>query len=249
MWLTLTSVLLLAVMVDMRWDRRRKQWLRFVSRIVELCAATWFLQRAANSPLDPDVPGAAIFHVWTLLVETGWWLLAARVAVSLLRLIVVLEHRPRETKMISDLLAGLIYVAVALAVVNFVFGVAIAGLVATSGVLAILFGLALQSTLSDVLGFPIQSPSDTACCARSAPVSANACWSRILLVLRSADPRTSSFEFGMQTKPELEFRDWPSGSYHATPVRPIGTDPAERTPTSPFNHPDGLDNPDRSDDL
>ena len=66
------------------------------------------------------------------------------------RLVVVLENRPRETKIISDLLAGAIYTATTLAVVNFVFGVAIVGLVATSGVLAIILGLALQSTLSDV---------------------------------------------------------------------------------------------------
>ena len=150
-WLALASVLMLVVVVDMRWDRGRKQWLRFVSRVLQFCAATWLLQRAAISPLEPELSEAdAATQIWARLVEIGWWLLAARVAVGLVRLIVVLEHRPRETKMISDLLAGLIYVAVALAVVNFVFGVAIAGLVATSGVLAILLGLALQSTLSDV---------------------------------------------------------------------------------------------------
>jgi CRP-like cAMP-binding protein len=65
-------------------------------------------------------------------------------------LVVVLENQPRETKIISDLLAGAIYTATSLAVVNFVFGVAIIGLVATSGVVAIILGLALQSTLSDV---------------------------------------------------------------------------------------------------
>jgi CRP-like cAMP-binding protein len=47
-------------------------------------------------------------------------------------------------------LAGAIYTATTLAVVNFVFGVSIVGLVATSGVVAIILGLALQSTLSDV---------------------------------------------------------------------------------------------------
>ena len=151
LWLTLASLLMLAILVDTRWDRRRKQWLRFASSIVQFGAATWLLQRAGLSPLNPDLSErTTTIHVWALLVEIGWWLLAARVAVGLLRLIVVLEHRPRETKMISDLLAGLIYVAAVLAVANFVFGVAIAGLVATSGVLAILLGLALQSTLSDV---------------------------------------------------------------------------------------------------
>src|SRR5262249_16991182 len=74
----------------------------------------------------------------------------ARVGVGIVRLVVVLENRPRETQIVSDLLAGAIYVAVALAVINYVFAVPIAGLVATSGVVAIVLGLALQSTLSDV---------------------------------------------------------------------------------------------------
>jgi len=58
--------------------------------------------------------------------------------------------RPRKTQIVSDLLAGAIYVAVALAVINYVFAVPIADLVATSGVVAIVLGLALQSTISDV---------------------------------------------------------------------------------------------------
>lgn len=47
-------------------------------------------------------------------------------------------------------MAGAIAVATLLAIVNFAFEVPIRGLVATSGVIAIVLGLALQSTLSDV---------------------------------------------------------------------------------------------------
>ena len=150
-WLTLASILMLAVAIDIRWDGRRKLWVRFSTRVLSFATATWLMQRAVISPLAPQLSSATpTVRIWALLIEIGWWLLGTRVAVGLVRLVVVLEHRPRETKMISDLLAGLIYVATTLAVVNFVFGVAIAGLVATSGVLAILLGLALQSTLSDV---------------------------------------------------------------------------------------------------
>jgi CRP-like cAMP-binding protein len=63
---------------------------------------------------------------------------------------VVLEGQPRETQIISDLLAGAIYTTTALAVINFVFDVPIRSLIATSGVIAIVLGLALQSTLADV---------------------------------------------------------------------------------------------------
>ena len=77
-------------------------------------------------------------------------MLGARVAVGVLRLALVVEDKPRQTQIVSDLLASTIYVATALSVINFVFGVPIVGLVATSGVVAIVLGLALQSTLSDV---------------------------------------------------------------------------------------------------
>ena len=89
-------------------------------------------------------------QIWAQVAEVGWWVLGARVAVGILRLIVVLEGRPRETQIVADLLAGAIYTATALSVVNFVFEVPIGGLIATSGVIAIVLGLALQSTLSDV---------------------------------------------------------------------------------------------------
>ena len=84
------------------------------------------------------------------MIDSGWWLLAGRVAVSLARLLIVLENQPRETRILADLLAGAIYIGSSLAIVAIAFSVPIQGLVATSGVLAILLGLALQSTLSDV---------------------------------------------------------------------------------------------------
>jgi small-conductance mechanosensitive channel/CRP-like cAMP-binding protein len=149
--LTLATLLIVATAVDTRWDRNRPLWLRLVIRVAVFGAATWLMHRAIGSPLAPQ-PGdtTAGERVWMQLAEIGWWMLGARVAVGIVRLVVVLENRPRETKIISDLLAGAIYTATTLAVVNFVFGVAIVGLVATSGVVAIILGLALQSTLSDV---------------------------------------------------------------------------------------------------
>jgi small-conductance mechanosensitive channel len=50
-----------------------------------------------------------------------------------------------------DIIAVSTYVCSALAVMSFVFGLPLKGLVATSGILAIVLGLALQSTLGDLL--------------------------------------------------------------------------------------------------
>ena len=149
--LSIGGLLLLAAALDARRDRRRPLWLRLLLRVAVFAALTWLLELALESPVAPQfhstLPGERFLAQVVLI---GWWMLGARVAVGLIRLVVVLENRPRETQIISDLLAGVIYIATALAVVNFVFAVPIGGLVATSGVVAIVLGLALQSTLSDV---------------------------------------------------------------------------------------------------
>jgi small-conductance mechanosensitive channel len=149
--LTVATLILVAAVLDIPRDRKRPLWLRFVLRVVEFAALTWLLQVAVRSPVAPqlDVAEAGML-VWAKVIEIGWWVLGARVAVNIVRLAVVLENRPRETKIVSDLLAGAIYITTALAVINFVIGVALAGLVATSGIVAIILGLALQTTLSDV---------------------------------------------------------------------------------------------------
>jgi len=149
--LALATVLMLATALDTRFDRKRPLWLRLVIRVTVFGAVTWLMQHAIGSPVAPQLHAATTGEqIWMRLAEIGWWILGARVAVGIVRFVVVLENQPRETKIVSDLLAGAIYTATILAVVNFVFGVAIVGLVATSGVVAIILGLALQSTLSDV---------------------------------------------------------------------------------------------------
>jgi small-conductance mechanosensitive channel/CRP-like cAMP-binding protein len=149
--LSLASLVLLATAIDAWRDQHRPLWVRLVLRIAVFAGLTWLLQRAFGSPVVPDFhatrPGE---QIWGRLIQIGWWMLGARVAVGIVRLVVVLENRPRETQIVSDLLAGVIYIAMGLAVINFVFAVPIGGLVATSGVVAIVLGLALQSTLSDV---------------------------------------------------------------------------------------------------
>ena len=126
-------------------------WLRAVWSIAIFITLTLLLRHILGSPLRPNFnsayPGA---QVWEKLIEAGWWLLGARGAVGLMRLVVILEDRPRETQIISDLAAAAIYISAALAILNFVFAVSIGGLLATSGIIAIVLGLALQSTLADV---------------------------------------------------------------------------------------------------
>lgn len=126
-------------------------WARAAWSILIFIGITLILHQLANSPFRPEFhdigPGQ---RFWEKLLVAFWWLLGARGIIGLIRFTVVLEKRPRETQILTDLIAGAIYIATTLAIVNFVFAVPIGGLVATSGIIAIVLGLALQSTLSDV---------------------------------------------------------------------------------------------------
>src|SRR5215471_5742847 len=97
--------------------------------------------RFTDSPVLDAVHGA---------LKVAWWLFAAWFVVGFLRAFVIVEHRPREAKLLQDLLAGLIYLAALFAIITYVFDLPIQGLLATSGAVAIILGLALQSTLGDV---------------------------------------------------------------------------------------------------
>jgi small-conductance mechanosensitive channel len=89
-------------------------------------------------------------RLWHQLIVSRWWLLAARLVIEIGRLLVLRGALSREGRLFSDLLAGLVYLAVALTIASLVFSLPIGGLVATSGVIAIVLGLALQNTLADV---------------------------------------------------------------------------------------------------
>ena len=73
---------------------------------------------------------------------------------SCARVFLIFERRPREGRLLQDLVVGLIYLGAVLSVVAYVFDLPIGTLIATSGVFAIILGLALQSTLSDVFSGP-----------------------------------------------------------------------------------------------
>lgn len=78
-----------------------------------------------------------------------WWTHLAWSLIGFVR-ISVLDRRPTEARLLQDLMVAVVYVGVALAILAFVFNAPIGTLVATSGVVAVILGLALQNTLGDV---------------------------------------------------------------------------------------------------
>jgi small-conductance mechanosensitive channel len=89
-------------------------------------------------------------RVFVALAKIIWWINAAWVLTGFTRVFLIFERRPREGRLIQDLVVGLIYLSAGLSVVAYVFSAPVGTLIATSGVFAIILGLALQSTLADV---------------------------------------------------------------------------------------------------
>jgi len=124
---------------------------RAISRVIFLILLTVVLVNADIVPYRPlQFTGSPFLDVVHGALKVAWWLWAAWFLVAFLRAFVIVEHRPREGKLIQDLLAGLIYLSAIFAIIAYVFDLPIQGLLATSGAVAIILGLALQSTLGDV---------------------------------------------------------------------------------------------------
>ena len=145
-----TSLIALSLL-GWKVTRRGPHWVGLVLRSGLFALLTAAVTHLVGSPLEPVfvAPGSAM-RLWQQMIVSLWWLLAARLAIELAQLFLLQRSFSREGRMFSDLLAGLLYLAVALTIASTVFGLPIGGLVATSGVIAIVLGLALQSTLADV---------------------------------------------------------------------------------------------------
>jgi small-conductance mechanosensitive channel len=130
---------------------KRYPFVRAIIRVIFLVLLTIVLVGADIVPYQPlRFTGNPFLDAVHGALKVAWWLWAAWFVVGFLRAFVIVEHRPREGKLLQDLMAGVIYLAAIFAIVAYVFDLKIQGLLATSGVAAIILGLALQSTLNDV---------------------------------------------------------------------------------------------------
>ena len=102
-------------------------------------------------PYEPGPPSATTLQrVFLGIAKVFWWINAAWSLISLVRVFLIFERQPREGRLLQDLVVGIIYIGALLSVVAYVFNAPVGTLIATSGAVAIVLGLALQSTLSDV---------------------------------------------------------------------------------------------------
>src|SRR4051812_6357992 len=107
-------------------------------------------QRGATPLLASSTAAPDTATLWLRVLVVAWWLLSARLVVAVLYFTLRHDRGHRSAKLVVDLTAAAIYVGAALIVLKSVFALSVAGLFATSGVVAIVLGLALQNTLADV---------------------------------------------------------------------------------------------------
>jgi small-conductance mechanosensitive channel len=124
---------------------------RLVGQVTFFVALTILLLYRGIVPYDAGPSGVSVLQrVFVDFAKVVWWANAAWVCAGFVRVFLIFKRQPHEERLAQDLVVGTIYLGAALSVAANVFGVPVGTLIATSGVFAIILGLAMQSTLSDV---------------------------------------------------------------------------------------------------
>lgn len=132
---------------------------RAVLRCVAFGALTAAMFHAHMTPTQtPDLKASAEYRFTQGAVQIVWWLLAASTVMAAIRLYFTIDDRTRKERFTLDVLETVLYLTAAVAIVTDVFDIPLKGVLATSGAVAIVLGLALQSTLADLFsGFVINA--------------------------------------------------------------------------------------------
>ncbi|MGU7782078.1 mechanosensitive ion channel domain-containing protein [Burkholderia sp. PU8-34] len=122
----------------------RKIW-----RCAAFAALTYVLFAYGVNPLMvPAVPGW-LDRLAIQAICVAWWLQCAIVFILVLDHL-LLPRSWRAQRLFHDIAAGAVFGAATIAALGYVLGLPLSGLVATSGAMAVILGLAIQNTLNDV---------------------------------------------------------------------------------------------------
>lgn len=149
--LVLINLFGIAGIITWRLQGRGRPTARLVVQILFFSVMTAILVLAGIVPHrteDGQLQGVA--GMLAMSARVLWWTHLAWSLIGFVRIYIVLERRPQEARLLQDLVVAVVYLGVLLSILGFVFNAPIGTLVATSGVVAIIFGLALQNTLGDV---------------------------------------------------------------------------------------------------
>ena len=119
-------------------------------RLVLFLGYSALIINAGVSPLQAQPwPDDAVLQLGATALAIIWWLYAARVLTELIGLVLI-RRIGHSGRLLQDVIGALVFLAAIVAAAGYVLELPVKGLLATSGAMAIIVGLALQSTLSDV---------------------------------------------------------------------------------------------------
>ncbi|BAN48936.1 mechanosensitive ion channel family protein [Metapseudomonas resinovorans] len=146
--LVFSGVLILLDLTVWRIIPSEQRTLRVLCRVGFFVLFSTLIINAGMNPMQPPPWPDATLNLVATALEIGWWLFGARtVTVALGLLMPRIGHAGR---LLQDVLGAMIFLVAVVAAAAYVLQLPVKGLLATSGVMAIVIGLALQSTLSDV---------------------------------------------------------------------------------------------------
>ncbi|WP_422776067.1 mechanosensitive ion channel domain-containing protein [Pseudomonas mediterranea] len=148
----LLSALVLLVLDMLLWrlvSTERTYW-KIGGRLVIFSLFSMLLFNEGLNPMEPaqwvdDVPR----HLAATGLQIAWWLFAARTLTVLIGA-AMMQRVGHTGRLLQDLLGAVIFLIAVIAALAYVLDLPVKGVLATSGAMAIIVGLALQSTLSDV---------------------------------------------------------------------------------------------------
>ncbi|MDB6049454.1 MAG: mscS 3 [Pseudomonas sp.] len=144
------SLFLIIDLVFWQWVDPRYMRRKMVARLVLFVLFSMALLNGGLSPLFPVPDGLGpARHTLATLLAIIWWLFGARALTALA--VVVLEPRiGGKGHLLQDLMGAIIFLVAIVAAAAYILDLPVKGLLATSGAVAIILGLAVQSTLGDV---------------------------------------------------------------------------------------------------
>jgi small-conductance mechanosensitive channel/CRP-like cAMP-binding protein len=130
---------------------RRSSIGQFICQLATFLTFSAALVSGGVVPFRPTpVMALTATYVAISLFKVIWWLASAWLFTGFIRAGLVFRRQAVKTRFLQDLFAGFIYICAVLGIIAYVFDIPVSGLLAASGVIAIVLGLALQSTLGDV---------------------------------------------------------------------------------------------------
>ena len=110
----------------------------FLLQLASFAGFTAMLSEAAVSPFAPTgTMGFTNTYVIISVFKIVWWIAASWLLAGFVRAVLVFKRQPMETRFFQDLCAGIIYSGAVLGIVADVFDRPVSGLLAASGVIAV----------------------------------------------------------------------------------------------------------------